>query len=370
MNGGGFVNQVYRDMLNWQWYRDMPVRVLFEHLLRIVTEDDKMELGLCIKSGSVLTSISKLQQETNLTTKQIRIALSKLISTNDISMFPSRKNGTIISITEWFKYKSDDAYQQNDDNASNIGIGKQRANKGQTEQSDLQQLTNNNETDRANKGQTEAMQEPQIEHKGKQRANKGQTEAIENHDDMNATLSEGANKGQTESNTKEQENETEKKEDTPIPTEEIKEKDKEKESVIQEEKNNIQKEEGQDTPTDEVDEYPFEAFWEAYGRKIDRPKCERKWARLSKEDKRACMEYIPKYVASTPDIQFRRHPTTFLNNRSWENDLPTPPQQLLLFPNQMSYGDRKRMLNGPELGHMPGTGEIINTDEINKEGPF
>lgn len=77
--------------------------------------------------------------------------------------------------------------------------------------------------------------------------------------------------------------------------------------------------------------YPFEAFWNLYGRKIDRPNCESKWAKLSEKDREAIMAYLPGYIAATPDIQFRRHPATFLNRRTWENDLPGsyPKQQLL-----------------------------------------
>lgn len=65
----------------------------------------------------------------------------------------------------------------------------------------------------------------------------------------------------------------------------------------------------------------FSTWWEMYGKKIDRAKCEKKWAKLSPEEKQACIAATPAYVASTPDLQYRRHPMTYLNNKSWQNQI-------------------------------------------------
>jgi len=85
---------------------------------------------------------------------------------------------------------------------------------------------------------------------------------------------------------------------------------------------------------------PFETFWNLYGKKQDRIKCEGKWKRLSNKDRNACIDAIPAYVKSTPDIQYRKNPATYLNNKSWENEVgmitkPTPsnPTQNYINPN-------------------------------------
>lgn len=85
---------------------------------------------------------------------------------------------------------------------------------------------------------------------------------------------------------------------------------------------------------------PFETFWNLYGKKQDRIKCEGKWKRLSNKDRKACIDAIPAYVKSTPDIQYRKNPATYLNNKSWENEVgvitkPTPsnPTQNYINPN-------------------------------------
>lgn len=69
------------------------------------------------------------------------------------------------------------------------------------------------------------------------------------------------------------------------------------------------------------EKWPFENFWDAYSKKQDKAKCEKKWALIDDLDKESIMCHVPRYVASTPDIQFRKHPATYLNNRSWENEI-------------------------------------------------
>lgn len=65
----------------------------------------------------------------------------------------------------------------------------------------------------------------------------------------------------------------------------------------------------------------FTNWWDMYAKKIDRQKCLRKWLKLTNAERMACMAATPAYVASTPDLQYRRHPATYLNNKSWENQI-------------------------------------------------
>jgi hypothetical protein len=74
-------------------------------------------------------------------------------------------------------------------------------------------------------------------------------------------------------------------------------------------------------PVIDTDDNGFSEWWDMYGKKIDRAKCEKKWEKLSFAEKQACIAATPAYVASTPDLQFRRHPMTYLNNKSWENQI-------------------------------------------------
>ena len=69
------------------------------------------------------------------------------------------------------------------------------------------------------------------------------------------------------------------------------------------------------------EEVPFEKFWNLYDKKEDRIKCEGKWNRLTNKERENCITNLPAYIVSTPDKQFRKNPATYLNNKSWENEI-------------------------------------------------
>ena len=69
-------------------------------------------------------------------------------------------------------------------------------------------------------------------------------------------------------------------------------------------------------------------FWDRWptGRKVDRKKCERFFNRLQKKDQEAATgsaldAWLEEFARR--DRQFVPHPYTWLNNRRWEDDLPT-----------------------------------------------
>lgn len=102
---------------------------------------------------------------------------------------------------------------------------------------------------------------------------------------------------------------------------------------------------------DETLNVPFETFWDSYDKKISPEKCRTLWKRLSNKERLDIMAYLPKYKQSQPDKKYRKHPQTFLNNRSWEDEIidstPKPTWQQTPKPNRKSelqalasvYGD-------------------------------
>lgn len=67
---------------------------------------------------------------------------------------------------------------------------------------------------------------------------------------------------------------------------------------------------------------PFSDFWNAYDKKAgNKEKLSRRWAKLSDADRQAIMDYIPLYIHAQPDKKFRKNPETFLNNKSWNDEL-------------------------------------------------
>ena len=65
----------------------------------------------------------------------------------------------------------------------------------------------------------------------------------------------------------------------------------------------------------------FEEWWNAYNKKRGRKKAEAKWNKLSNSDKEACMKATPAYVASTPDVTYRKDPLTYLNGECWNDEI-------------------------------------------------
>ena len=82
---------------------------------------------------------------------------------------------------------------------------------------------------------------------------------------------------------------------------------------------------GKEIKIDICDFYPFDEFWDDYNKKVgDRDKIMKKWGKVSKSDRELIKAYIPKYKLAQPDKKFRKNPDTFLNNKSWNDEIITP----------------------------------------------
>ncbi len=65
----------------------------------------------------------------------------------------------------------------------------------------------------------------------------------------------------------------------------------------------------------------FERFWDAYGKKLDRVKCLKKWTKLTEPDKEKIFSTLPNYISATPDIKYRKNPFTYLNGECWNDEI-------------------------------------------------
>jgi hypothetical protein len=85
-------------------------------------------------------------------------------------------------------------------------------------------------------------------------------------------------------------------------------------------------------PKEVKDGYTFDRAWNMYDKKVGcKAKLEKKWNSMSKADRKAAIEYIPLYVLSQPNKQYRKNFQTFLNQRGWEDELigATPPPAVI-----------------------------------------
>ena len=78
----GFI-KLHRKFIEWEWYTDNNVKILFLHLLLSVNHKDNKWRGQLVKKGSFITSYEKLAIATNLTIQQVRTALDHLKSTGE-----------------------------------------------------------------------------------------------------------------------------------------------------------------------------------------------------------------------------------------------------------------------------------------------
>lgn len=93
---------------------------------------------------------------------------------------------------------------------------------------------------------------------------------------------------------------------------------------IENEIENVNKDEDVIENEFEILQYPsFEDFWNLYDKKVDRTKAESKWNKLTQKEKEEAVEYIPAYKLAQPDKKFRRNPETFINNKTWQNEIIT-----------------------------------------------
>ncbi len=65
----------------------------------------------------------------------------------------------------------------------------------------------------------------------------------------------------------------------------------------------------------------FNDFWSMYGKKVGKPKAEKKWKKITQEAREKIMLHLVDYVRATPEIKFRKDPITYLNNESWNDEI-------------------------------------------------
>lgn len=104
--------KLHRQILDWEWYDDINVKVLFLHLLLTANYEDKKWQGTTIKRGQLVTSRQHLAEQTGLSEQQVRTAINKLKSTNNITTKSTNKY-TTVTIENYELYQSYDEYITN-----------------------------------------------------------------------------------------------------------------------------------------------------------------------------------------------------------------------------------------------------------------
>lgn len=71
----------------------------------------------------------------------------------------------------------------------------------------------------------------------------------------------------------------------------------------------------------------FDTFWDLYDKKVgDKTKLQKKWNKLTLEIQTKALEHITEYKTAQPDKQYRKNPDTYLNNKSWNDEIISKDQ--------------------------------------------
>lgn len=93
-----------RNIMEWRWYQNPNTFRVFLHCLLSANVSDKEFEGTTIKRGELATSYEKLANTLNLTTQQVRTAVTHLKSTGEITTKIYSKY-QVISIVKYSLYQ-------------------------------------------------------------------------------------------------------------------------------------------------------------------------------------------------------------------------------------------------------------------------
>ena len=98
--------KLHRKMLEWEWYKNTNVYRVFTHLLLIANHKENKWQGKTIMRGQVITSVGHIGEKVTLSPMQVRTALTKLKSTNEITIVTTPEY-SLITINNYDSYQED-----------------------------------------------------------------------------------------------------------------------------------------------------------------------------------------------------------------------------------------------------------------------
>lgn len=96
--------KLHRKILEWEWYSDSNVTRVFIHFLLIANREEKKWRGVTIPKWSLVTGRLQLSETLWLSEQQIRTAVNKLKSTNEITI-KSTSSFSLIEVINWQLYQ-------------------------------------------------------------------------------------------------------------------------------------------------------------------------------------------------------------------------------------------------------------------------
>lgn len=101
-----------RKIVEWEWYSDINTCRLFIHMLLKANWKEGKFQGTTVPRGSFVSSIGKLSEETCLTIREVRTAISHLKMTGEVTSKTTNKY-TVFTVNNYDSYQSTDKQDDN-----------------------------------------------------------------------------------------------------------------------------------------------------------------------------------------------------------------------------------------------------------------
>lgn len=83
----------------------------------------------------------------------------------------------------------------------------------------------------------------------------------------------------------------------------------------------------------------FDVFWNLYNKKKgDKDKIEKKWNKLTNEDRQKIIDTLPTFLSSISDKKYIPFPETYLNNKRWNDELEPQKEKIFNISCRNAFG--------------------------------
>lgn len=96
--------KLQRQITQWEWYTDTNTKSLFIHLVLMAQHKDTEWRGITLKRGQLLTGRLLLSKQTGLSEREIRTAINKLKTTNEIAVRTTNQF-SVITVNNYNTYQ-------------------------------------------------------------------------------------------------------------------------------------------------------------------------------------------------------------------------------------------------------------------------
>ena len=104
----GFV-KIQRSITNWRWYKDVNTFHVFMHLLFKANYEPHEFMDMTVQRGQLVTSIQHLADETGISYRSVRTALSHLKTTGEVTVKTNNKY-SLITLLSYDEYTANDKH--------------------------------------------------------------------------------------------------------------------------------------------------------------------------------------------------------------------------------------------------------------------